>query len=577
MRRKKITYLSVMLLVSQGLTPRRLGNWLTLRKSQAIKHLQDKEKLIEEVFKQCVLICLMMKRSVLVRKKITFMLESPLKSNWVIFLDKLDTSEDKSMLTTILFKTLVQESISKGKEFQPFWTPAYKALSEKLLSPTVIDLVDLDSISSTCLLKKREEKSQSLKTIRLQQAKSNLQKTYCPLSTSTLVDKWEKEVILEKKKKLRTIKIKIYPTQKQKKLINELFDITRYIYNKANALVKSKEFKYTEYERLRNYIVTVKSKKGITTPRKDFELPASDSTRQCAVRNLCDAYKTAHANLKAYNIRAFNISYKKKNEPRQCVELGSRDLSMSSKGFKIYPDRWKENAVLRISKKNQKKYGNYKVNHNCDILRQKGVYYIGFVIPQKDEKNNTFNKACGVDLGIRTLASSYGTNGIIEYHGNMKLLKSFNRKLDEIKNRRRKKRKRKKALNKIEKKKIDFTDNLHWCLIKELLDENDIIFMGDIKSHDMTKRGKNKIVNRTFNDLKFYVFKTRLLYKAESRHKKVFMVPEQYTTQCCSGCGSLWKTIGSSKTYSCRNCNLVCDRDTNSAKNIFMKGIINNL
>lgn len=383
---------------------------------------------------------------------------------------------------------------------------------------------------------------------------------------------------------MRTIKIKIYPSQRQKKLIDELFDITRYIYNKANARVKSKEFGWWGKERLRlrDYLVTVNSKKHTTSTRKPFELSASDSTRQCAVFNLCDAYKTSTGNLKAGNIRAFNISYKKKNEPRQCLELGSKDLIMTKKGFRIYPSKWKGHEFLKISKKNQKKYGNYSVEHNCDILRQKGLYYIGFVLPQLKQENKIFRRVCGVDLGVRTLASSYGTNGIVEYNANMELLKSYNKKFDMVKNCRKvrpvnfnnSKRRRKNALNKIEKKKIDFTDNLHWNLIKTLLHENDVIFMGDIKSHNIVKSWKNKYLNRNFNDLKFYMFKTRLEYKAKTLGKKVFMIPEHYTTQGCSGCGNLWRTIGKSKIYNCTKCNLVCDRDTNSAKNIFMKGVI---
>ena len=574
MGKKKIIYLSGMLLLSQDLTPKLLGRWLTLRKSQVIKHLPDKEELIEKIFKQCVIICLMMKRSKHSRKKIFSMLGFPLKNKWETFLDNLNTSEDQNTLTIQLFKILVRELILKGKEFQPFWTPVFKELSEKLSSHTEIDSVGLDSTSSIFSSRNLEEKSQSLKITKLQQARLNSQKTCYPLFTSTLVDKWEREATQIKKKELRCIKIKIYPTKIQKKLIDELFDVTRYIYNKANKLVKDKQFKWKPFYPLRDYLVTQNSRKGLTTPRKVFELVASDSTRQCAVKNLCDAYKTATANLKAGNIRFFDVSYKKKNAPRQCFELGSRDLNMVPQGFKIYPDRWNENSILKISKKNQIKYGKYQVNHNCDLLRQKGLYYIAFVIPQVTHENKTFRRACGVDLGVRTLASSYGTNGIVEYEGNMDLLKKFNKKIDHLKNLR---RTRKKALNKIEKKKIDFTDNLHWSLIKALLDENDVIFIGDIKSHNMTKNGKNKTLNRAFNDLKFYVFKTRLLYKALTRGKKVFMIPEHYTTQCCSTCGNLWKTIGSSKIYSCKKCNLVCDRDTNSAKNIFMKGVINHL
>ena len=73
--------------------------------------------------------------------------------------------------------------------------------------------------------------------------------------------------------------------------------------------------------------------------------------------------------------------------------------------------------------------------------------------------------------------------------------------------------------------------------------------------------------------LKFYIFKQRLLYKAEKADKKIFFIPEPYTTQGCSKCGNLYN-IGKSKIYECKNCDLVCDRDVNSAKNIGMKGII---
>ena len=335
MRRKKNTYLSGMLLLSQDLTPKLLGKWLTLRKSQATKHHQDKEELIEKIFKQCVITCLMMKRSKKTRERIFCMLEFPLKNKWATFLDNLNTSEDQNILSIQLFKILVQELILKGKEFQQFWTPVFKELSEKLSSHTEIDSAGLDLTSSISLLKNQEEKSQSLKITKLQQARLNLQKTYSPLSTSTLVDKWEKEATL-KKEKLRTIKIKIYPTKIQKKLIDELFDVTRYLYNKANKLVKEKKFRWKPNYALRDYLVTIKSRKGLTTPKKDFELVASDSTRQCAIQNLCDAYKTATRNLEAGNIRSFDVSYKKKNAPRQCLELGSKDLNMTPQGFKIY-------------------------------------------------------------------------------------------------------------------------------------------------------------------------------------------------------------------------------------------------
>jgi putative transposase len=107
------------------------------------------------------------------------------------------------------------------------------------------------------------------------------------------------------------------------------------------------------------------------------------------------------------------------------------------------------------------------------------------------------------------------------------------------KRKRKRKRRRKKHFNKIEKRKEDLVNNLHWDFINHLLKNNDVVYYGDIKSHDIVKNGKNKVLNQAFNDLKFYQLKQRLLYKAYIYGKKVIVVPEQYTTKTCSCCG--WK------------------------------------
>jgi transposase len=85
-----------------------------------------------------------------------------------------------------------------------------------------------------------------------------------------------------------------------------------------------------------------------------------------------------------------------------------------------------------------------------------------------------------------------------------------------------------------------------------------------------------KNINRACNDLKFYIFKERLLYKASTKNKYVICVNEAYTTQTCSYCDKINKPKAS-KIYYCSNYNIHMGRDVNAAKNILMKGIISNL
>jgi putative transposase len=428
--------------------------------------------------------------------------------------------------------------------------------------------------------------------------------------------------------------IKLHPTLEQRKLIQEIFDVSRFIYNKTNYLVKQNISLHKKFQNLRNILVTERSKlytdaykqasipvdlkkqqiinglneseklfytiereilmqerrKLVKTENyavnmniKKFELNVSKEIRANAVKNLCEAYKTAIANLKAGNIKFFDISYKKKNSPNQCAELSSTDISLTKNGLKICPNKFKEHSYFKLGKRNAKKYKNFIINNNCDLVKRNDGYYLALIIKTEIKENKIFENMCGVDPGIRTFLTCYSSKGIVEYQHNSDYLKKLRNLLKELKDKKTKKVKkqkrkglRKRTLTKIDIKEKNFIDDLHWKSINSLLKNNDVIFFGDIKSHNIVKDGKNRTLNRQMNQLKFYVFKQRLLYKALLHNKKVLMINEAYTSQCCSSCGNLWKELKSSKIYRCQNkqCNLICDRDINASKNILMKGIL---
>jgi len=106
------------------------------------------------------------------------------------------------------------------------------------------------------------------------------------------------------------------------------------------------------------------------------------------------------------------------------------------------------------------------------------------------------------------------------------------------------------------------------------LKECDVIYLGDIKSHSIVKGKKNKKLNRDTCDLKFYLLKERLLYKANVNNKKVHLVKEHFTTKTCSNCGKVNNSVGSSEVFECKICNLNTGRDINASKNILMKGFL---
>jgi IS605 OrfB family transposase len=303
------------------------------------------------------------------------------------------------------------------------------------------------------------------------------------------------------------------------------------------------------------------------TAVSEWEMEFHKDLRTNAVKKVCNSYKTAGANLKAGNIKSYNIDYMKSKDPRKCMELSAAQLSIKNKN--IHLPSFKGHPTLKVSKKMSKKLNNVKISNNCDFVHQKNSYWIlipvAIQIPQLDINDPVY---CGVDPGIVKISTTFGKTEAVEYTHNRELLKRYNQKIILLKNM----CIRKKQINKIEKKKIDYTNRLHWSLIKYLLDDNDVVFFGDIKSHDIVKDGKNRSLNQEFNDLKFYILKQRLIYKAKTRGKKVILVNEMYTSMTCSNCGNVQKM--ENRIYECKSCNSLVDRDINAAKNILMKGIL---
>ena len=348
MKNKKLLSPLEKLLDLQDWKLKQLGRWLTKNLLYAIKHLPDKEELIYKVFKNLLATIYLIKKSQSFKNKILSMPEFQQKNKWTIFLDNLSSSKNQSTLHIQLLQILLQELTLKEKVYQPFWNPVYKNLSENLLLPTGTDFVGLDSISSSNWYQKQVEKLSSLKiqTIKLQN--KNLQKTFSQSFTSSLVDKWEREAMPTVK--LKTLKIKIYPTNKQKQLLDEFIDTSRFVYNRTLEYI-NKGHKIN-FQDLRDILVTENTKKGldeykafddsikelhkqkketikdnkdiedkIKTLQKErrdlmkqydstknplinsFETNTPKDIRANAVKRCCDAFKSGFANLKNGNIR----------------------------------------------------------------------------------------------------------------------------------------------------------------------------------------------------------------------------------------------------------------------------------
>jgi IS605 OrfB family transposase len=212
----------------------------------------------------------------------------------------------------------------------------------------------------------------------------------------------------------------------------------------------------------------------------------------------------------------------------------------------------------------------------------RGNYYASFRY-QRQEMEQEPGKVVAFDLGIKTLAVGTNEEGRVYHVGGFKGSRWYNRQLDKIRSKRdrcRKKSRRYKHLSRVykrvsEKKRNKQHDSLHKAshVIGRKLVERTVV-VGDLSQRQMVlkQHHEKKACNRAvYNDWGLSTFIEMLTYKCQLYGKELVILDERHTSKMCSGCEylqdmPLWK-----RTYTCPKCELVMDRDENSAVNILTR------
>lgn len=487
----------------------------------------------------------------IMRKKLTsFIVELVRLNKKMTLIDKSNVL-NKNTLPMKLFLIVVQELISKEKDYNPFWNEQYEELSEKLWLPIKTDCQDLPLTLSNGSLSNEMEKSQYwMKKFTSQQSK-NLQKTYSQLCISTHADKWDGDDI-----KLKTLKIRLRISSKQKQILLDWMNTTRYVFNKTLNQIKNYNHSINFYD-LRNKLVIAKN-----NTLTDWELKTPKDVRAGAVKDVVTAYKTAFTNLKRNNICKFDINFKTKKSNSDILTIPKSAIKVTKDGFNIYPTYIKE-----FFKCNSKNFHMINIKHDCKIVRQRKEYHI--LIPVDCSKTiKKTDKVVAGDLGTRTFLTCYDSTSIVEFHRNKYVLKKLTDKIDSMKANRKRNYKIAKAENKIK----NIISDLHWRTAVYLTDNYDTIFMGKLESQKLAQKSNNRKLNRDLNIFSHYKFMEKLKYLCITKHRNLVMVNEAYTSQTCPKCGKVTKTT--EKKWHCNECYLEMDRDFLGARNILMKGIV---
>ncbi|MGA9855812.1 MAG: transposase [Gammaproteobacteria bacterium] len=232
--------------------------------------------------------------------------------------------------------------------------------------------------------------------------------------------------------------------------------------------------------------------------------------------------------------------------------------------FKANSLKLKGNAVRFAGKtfrvfdlKRLLEYGTRK--SGCFSQNSLGEWFLNIVVELPEQVTVKTGKSIGIDLGLKTtLTCSDGVKleaaqlyrnsepelAAAQRRGHKKQAKRIHAKV---------KNKRQDALHKFSRK---------------LVNENDLIVIGDVSSSKLAKTRMAKSVL----DASWGVFKTMCQYKGQYAGRRVEVISESYTTQACSNCGCLSGPKGLRqlvvRDWICSECNVEHDRDVNSARNI---------
>lgn len=382
---------------------------------------------------------------------------------------------------------------------------------------------------------------------------------------------------------LRAYKTEIYPTEEQKKKINEGIGICRWLYN--SYLSKNQEL----YKKFQDGLI---SKKEATLSANNFDKYINNEVKvldQYKWIDLCGskARKKAICNAEAAYKRFFKgqskfPKFKKKNKSDVKLYFPKNNKT----DWKI--ERHRLNVpTLKWVRLKEKGYipTNLKVV-NGTISKKADRYFVSIIFEEEIEiqKNNN-SKGLGIDLGLKEFAVI--SNGI--YKKNINKTAKVKKIEKKLKREQRKLSRKYESLKITTKKEVATRQNIQKQIVKvqiihqrlknirtdyinKIIDEIVKQKPSYITIEDLNVSGmmKNKHLAKAVASQKFYEFRIKLEYKCKLNGIELRIVDRFYpSSKTCSICGAYKKDLKlSDRVYNCNECNSKIDRDYNASINL---------
>jgi exonuclease VII small subunit len=114
----------------------------------------------------------------------------------------------------------------------------------------------------------------------------------------------------------------------------------------------------------------------------------------------------------------------------------------------------------------------------------------------------------------------------------------------------------------------NWMQNAHYDAANFLLVHYRCILLPALPTQRLSRGGLAASTKRRMFAWSHYKFRQRLLSRAELyMGREVLLIEEPGTSKTCGHCGKWKEDLGGNKTYACKRCGVVLDRDVNGARN----------
>lgn len=360
----------------------------------------------------------------------------------------------------------------------------------------------------------------------------------------------------------KAFKVRIYPTEEQKNLIDKSFGCSRYVYNYFL------DFKQREYKEHKNKYSFYDICKLLTSLKK--ELTWLKEVDKWALQN---------------SLKDLDYAYKRFFKGAGCPKFKSKHSSKMS-----YRSNFINNNIeLLEGSIKLPKLGKVKIKDKA--YRPKDGRILNATV-SKTETNKYFVSVCytdinveplpktgrkvGIDLGIKSFIST--SDG--KHKDNPKYLekseaklrklqKAVSRKPKDSANREKVRLKLAKCHEKIANQRKDFLHKLS----KSLVMKYDVIIIEDLRIKNLLK---NHRLAKSISSASWYTFTEMLRYKSLFYGKTLIKIDPFFpSSQLCSTCHFKNTNVKNLKVrvWKCPKCGAINDRDVNAAINILNEGL----